>query len=143
MCWTAKSFVRWLSSSVKYYPKDNHLQALCLCTKTKLNKCHILDWSRSPCNSAVPPGRILSWRLFSCKVCSLCIANANNHLDAPLKEGNSVFQMLRKYVLPKGLKAGEQRLGLHLYSKTYFCSNSLYCVDVNLHFCCIFTVTYL
>lgn len=67
MCWTAKSFVRWLSSSVKYYPKDNHLQALCLCTKTKLNKCHILDWSRSPCNSAVPPGRILSWRLFSCK----------------------------------------------------------------------------
>ncbi|XP_072188227.1 prolyl endopeptidase-like isoform X3 [Excalfactoria chinensis] len=65
MCRTAKSFGRGLSFSVKHYLRNNHLQELC--GKTKPNKCHILDWSRSPCNSTVPPRRILSWRLFSCK----------------------------------------------------------------------------
>ncbi|NXC48620.1 PPCEL protein, partial [Penelope pileata] len=67
MCWTAKSFIRGLSFSLRCYSKDNHLQAICLYSKIKPPKCHILTWSRSPCNSTVPPGSILPWRFFSCK----------------------------------------------------------------------------
>uniref|UniRef100_A0A8B9VGS2 Prolyl endopeptidase n=1 Tax=Anas zonorhyncha TaxID=75864 RepID=A0A8B9VGS2_9AVES len=67
MCWTAKSFIRGLSCSVKYCSKDNHLQKIHLYSKLKPKKCHILDWSGSTCNSTVPPGSILPWRFFSCK----------------------------------------------------------------------------
>ncbi|XP_050566001.1 prolyl endopeptidase-like isoform X3 [Cygnus atratus] len=67
MCWTAKSFIRGLSFSVKYCSKDNHLQTICLYSKLKPKKCHILDWSGSTRNSTVPPGSILPWRFFSCK----------------------------------------------------------------------------
>nr|XP_047913693.1 prolyl endopeptidase-like isoform X10 [Anser cygnoides] len=67
MCWTAKSFIRGLSFSVKYCSKDNHLQTICLYSKLKPKKCHILDWSGSTRNSTVPPGSSLPWRFFSCK----------------------------------------------------------------------------
>ncbi|XP_040410137.1 prolyl endopeptidase-like isoform X13 [Cygnus olor] len=67
MCWTAKSFIRGLNFSVKYCSKDNHLQTICLYSKLKPKKCHILDWSGSTRNSTVPPGSILPWRFFSCK----------------------------------------------------------------------------
>ncbi|XP_035176601.1 prolyl endopeptidase-like isoform X4 [Oxyura jamaicensis] len=67
MCWTAKSFIRGLSFSVKYCSKDNHLQTICLYSKLKPKKCHILDWPGSTRNSTVPPGSILPWRFLSCK----------------------------------------------------------------------------
>ncbi|XP_064302156.1 prolyl endopeptidase-like isoform X6 [Phalacrocorax carbo] len=63
-----RNLLQGLSFSVRYYFKHNHLETICLYSKVKQKKCHILDCSGSTCtHRTVPPGSILPWRSFSCK----------------------------------------------------------------------------
>ncbi|XP_074945169.1 prolyl endopeptidase-like isoform X7 [Phalacrocorax aristotelis] len=63
-----RNLLQGLSFSVRYYFKHNHLETICLYSKVKPKKCHILDCSGSTCtHRTVPPGSILPWRSFSCK----------------------------------------------------------------------------
>ncbi|XP_063184688.1 prolyl endopeptidase-like isoform X2 [Chroicocephalus ridibundus] len=67
-CVGLRNLLQGLSFSVKYYSKHNHLQTVCLYSKIKHKKCHILDCSGGTCtHRTVPPGSIVPWRFFSCK----------------------------------------------------------------------------
>ncbi|NXN23230.1 PPCEL protein, partial [Nycticryphes semicollaris] len=60
-----RNFLQGLSFSIEYYSKRNHLRPVCLYSKIKPKKYHILDCSGA--HQTVPPGSILPWRFFSCK----------------------------------------------------------------------------
>ncbi|XP_071595566.1 prolyl endopeptidase-like isoform X3 [Heliangelus exortis] len=63
-----RNLFQGLICSVRYYSKQNHVQTVCLHSKIKPKKRHILDCSGSTCtHRTLPPGSILPWRFFSCK----------------------------------------------------------------------------
>ncbi|XP_065487829.1 prolyl endopeptidase-like isoform X3 [Caloenas nicobarica] len=67
-CAGLRNLLQGLSFSDKYYSKHNRLQTICLYSKMKPQKCHILDCSWSTCtHRTVSPASILPWRFFSCK----------------------------------------------------------------------------
>ncbi|NWW76735.1 PPCEL protein, partial [Climacteris rufus] len=67
-CVGLRHLLQGLSFGVKYYSKHNHPQTMCLYSKIKPPKCHILDCSETTCtHRTAPPGSILPWRFFSCK----------------------------------------------------------------------------
>ncbi|XP_051469814.1 prolyl endopeptidase-like isoform X3 [Apus apus] len=67
-CVGLQNLLQGLIFSERCYSKHNHLQTICLYSKIKQKKSHILDCSRSTCTCrTLPPGSILPWRLFSCK----------------------------------------------------------------------------
>ncbi|NXY89319.1 PPCEL protein, partial [Alcedo cyanopectus] len=67
-CGGLQNLLQGLSFSVRYYSKNNHLQTLCLHSKIKQSKCHILCCSGCiNTQMTLPAGSILPWRFFSCK----------------------------------------------------------------------------
>ncbi|NXU09454.1 PPCEL protein, partial [Pardalotus punctatus] len=67
-CAGLRNLLQGLTFSAKYYSKHNPPQTMCLYSKIKPKKCHILDRSESTCtHRTAPPGSILPCRFFSCK----------------------------------------------------------------------------
>ena len=104
-----RNLLQGLSFSVKHCSKHNHLQTICLYSeKIKPKKCHMLDRSGSICTpKTLPPGSILPWRFFSCKVCCLSRDLMSTTTLAHLlrKQASHTFQMSRKHIFPKAFEA--------------------------------------